>query len=275
MKAASSGQHWRSCPSFGRFLPIWTRFPAHFFRYAPVPTAYKMRNRALFKEIKHTTSLPLNHLLKNSAASRFSRTCNLPNTFYAAIMNINTSENKCCCEHTRTMVGKAVISLNLCPLPITLKPCPHPIENRNMTVFGRLGRGCSDWAMHRLNWKPPCWFTDLFPDFDVFNDMLDIADAAVVAKTAKASSVAVFVPISNLSTDSDDIGNYTSRSPIRRCTSSASNCQMHKPFRHEKAYSRQPCRPAGKMGHGGWAKLSIILPLSANKKNVQKWYVIF
>lgn len=55
----------------------------------------------------------------------------------------------------------------------------------------------------------------LFPDFDVFNDMLDIADAAVVENGLEGIvQIAPFHPYFQFEgTDSDGIGNYTNRSP--------------------------------------------------------------
>ncbi len=108
----------------------------------------------------------------------------------------------------------------------------------------------------------------LFPDFDVFNDMLDIADAAVVENGLEGIvQIAPFHPDFQFEgTDSDDIGNYTNRSPyptlhLIREDSIAKAAQA---FPDASAIFERNIALLEKMGHKALGKTRYhILPLSA------------
>ena len=101
----------------------------------------------------------------------------------------------------------------------------------------------------------------LFPDFDTFNQMLDIADAAVVDNGLEGIvQIAPFHPDFQFEgTDSDDIGNYTNRSPyptlhLIREDSIAKAAQA---FPDASAIFERNIALLEKMGHEGWDKLDI------------------
>lgn len=138
-------------------------------------------------------------------------------------MNINTSENKdAVAEHTGQWLEKAVIGLNLCPFA----KAPH-VKNLVRIAISEAKHLDGfledlDEELQRLGNTPATELETtllvhptLFPDFDVFNDMLDIADAAVVENGLEGIvQIAPFHPDFQFEgTDSDDIGNYTNRSP--------------------------------------------------------------
>ncbi len=191
------------------------------------------------------------------------------------IMNINTSENKdAVAEHTGQWLEKAVIGLNLCPFAKapTLKTlsASRSAKPNTLTVFGRLGRrtaATGQYTRHRTG-NHPAGSPDPIPDFDVFNDMLDIADAAVVENGLEGIvQIAPFHPDFQFEAHG-----------FRR------HWQLHQPFSLSDAAPhprRQHCqsrtslsrrfgnirtqyRPAGKMGHEALGKTRYhILPLSA------------
>lgn len=110
------------------------------------------------------------------------------------IMNINTSENKdAVAEHTGQWLEKAVIGLNLCPFA----KAPH-VKNLVRIAISEAKHLDSfledlDEELQRLGNTPATELETtllvhptLFPDFDVFNDMLDIADAAVIENGLEA-----------------------------------------------------------------------------------------
>lgn len=101
----------------------------------------------------------------------------------------------------------------------------------------------------------------LFPDFDTFNQMLDIADAAVVDNGLEGIvQIAPFHPDFQFEgTDSDDISNYTNRSPyptlhLIREDSIAKAAQA---FPDASAIFERNIALLEKMGHEGWDKLDI------------------
>ena len=135
---------------------------------------------------------------------------------------MTTPDSATVTEHTRQWLEKAVIGLNLCPFA----KAPH-VKNlvrisvsqaRHLDGFLEdldrelqlLGDTPADELETTLLVHPT-----LFPDFDTFNQMLDIADAAVVDNGLEGIvQIAPFHPDFQFEgTDSDDIGNYTNRSP--------------------------------------------------------------
>ena len=171
-------------------------------------------------------------------------------------------------DHTRQWLEKAVIGLNLCPFA----KAPH-VKNlvrisvsqaRHLDGFLEdldrelqlLGDTPADELETTLLVHPT-----LFPDFDTFNQMLDIADAAVVDNSLEGIvQIAPFHPDFQFEgTDSDDIGNYTNRSPyptlhLIREDSIAKAAQA---FPDASAIFERNIALLEKMGHEGWDKLDI------------------
>ena len=181
---------------------------------------------------------------------------------------MTTPDSATVTDHTRKWLEKAVIGLNLCPFA----KAPH-VKNlvrisvsqaRHLDGFLEdldrelqlLGDTPADELETTLLVHPT-----LFPDFDTFNQMLDIADAAVVDNGLEGIvQIAPFHPDFQFEgTDSDDIGNYTNRSPyptlhLIREDSIAKAAQA---FPDASAIFERNIAPLEKMGHEGWDKLDI------------------
>ena len=181
---------------------------------------------------------------------------------------MTTPDSATVTEHTRQWLEKAVIGLNLCPFA----KAPH-VKNlvrisvsqaRHLDGFLEdldrelqlLGDTPADKLETTLLVHPT-----LFPDFDTFNQMLDIADAAVVDNGLEGIvQIAPFHPDFQFEgTDSDDIGNYTNRSPyptlhLIREDSIAKAAQA---FPDASAIFERNIALLEKMGHEGWDKLDI------------------
>ena len=181
---------------------------------------------------------------------------------------MTTPDSATVTDHTRQWLEKAVIGLNLCPLA----KAPH-VKNlvrisvsqaRHLDGFLEdldrelqlLGDTPADELETTLLVHPT-----LFPDFDTFNQMLDIADAAVVDNGLEGIvQIAPFHPDFQFEgTDSDDIGNYTNRSPyptlhLIREDSIAKAAQA---FPDASAIFERNIALLEKMGHEGWDKLDI------------------
>ena len=181
---------------------------------------------------------------------------------------MTTPDSATVTEHTRQWLQKAVIGLNLCPFA----KAPH-VKNlvrisvsqaRHLDGFLEdldrelqlLGDTPADELETTLLVHPT-----LFPDFDTFNQMLDIADAAVVDNGLEGIvQIAPFHPDFQFEgTNSDDIGNYTNRSPyptlhLIREDSIAKAAQA---FPDASAIFERNIALLEKMGHEGWDKLDI------------------
>lgn len=181
---------------------------------------------------------------------------------------MTTPDSATVTDHTRQWLEKAVIGLNLCPFA----KAPH-VKNlvrisvsqaRHLDGFLEdldrelqlLGDTPADELETTLLIHPT-----LFPDFDTFNQMLDIADAAVVDNGLEGIvQIAPFHPDFQFEgTDSDDIGNYTNRSPyptlhLIREDSIAKAAQA---FPNASAIFERNIALLEKMGHEGWDKLDI------------------
>ncbi|WP_016687143.1 DUF1415 domain-containing protein [Neisseria sicca] len=181
---------------------------------------------------------------------------------------MTTPDSATVTDHTRQWLEKAVIGLNLCPFA----KAPH-VKNlvrisvsqaRHLDGFLEdldrelqlLGDTPADGLETTLLVHPT-----LFPDFDTFNQMLDIADAAVVDNGLEGIvQIAPFHPDFQFEgTDSDDIGNYTNRSPyptlhLIREDSIAKAAQA---FPDASAIFERNIALLEKMGHEGWDKLDI------------------
>ena len=181
---------------------------------------------------------------------------------------MTTPDSATVTDHTRQWLEKAVIGLNLCPFA----KAPH-VKNlvrisvsqaRHLDGFLEdldrelqlLGDTPADELETTLLVHPT-----LFPDFDTFNQMLDIADAAVVDNGLEGIvQIAPFHPDFQFEgTDSDDIGNYTNRSPyptlhLIREDSIAKAAQA---FPDASAIFERNIALLEKMGHEGRDKLDI------------------
>ncbi|OFN87394.1 DUF1415 domain-containing protein [Neisseria sp. HMSC064E01] len=182
---------------------------------------------------------------------------------------MTTPDSATVTDHTRQWLEKAVIGLNLCPFA----KAPH-VKNlvrisvsqaRHLDGFLEdldrelqlLGDTPADELETTLLVHPT-----LFPDFDTFNQMLDIADAAVVDNGLEGIvQIAPFHPDFQFEgTDSDDIGNYTNRSPyptlhLIREDSIAKAAQA---FPDASAIFERNIALLEKIGHEGWDKLDIL-----------------
>lgn len=181
---------------------------------------------------------------------------------------MTTPDSATVADYTRQWLEKAVIGLNLCPFA----KAPH-VKNlvrisvsqaRHLDGFLEdldrelqlLGDTPADELETTLLVHPT-----LFPDFDTFNQMLDIVDAAVVDNGLEGIvQIAPFHPDFQFEgTDSDDIGNYTNRSPyptlhLIREDSIAKAAQA---FPDASAIFERNIALLEKMGHEGWDKLDI------------------
>ena len=181
---------------------------------------------------------------------------------------MTTPDSATVTDHTRQWLEKAVIGLNFCPFA----KAPH-VKNlvrisvsqaRHLDGFLEdldrelqlLGDTPADELETTLLVHPT-----LFPDFDTFNQMLDIADAAVVDNGLEGIvQIAPFHPDFQFEgTDSDDIGNYTNRSPyptlhLIREDSIAKAAQA---FPDASAIFERNIALLEEMGHEGWDKLDI------------------
>ena len=181
---------------------------------------------------------------------------------------MTTPDSATVTDHTRQWLEKAVIGLNLCPFA----KAPHVKNLVRISVsqahhldgfledldreLQLLGDTPADELETTLLVHPT-----LFPDFDTFNQMLDIADAAVVDNGLEGIvQIAPFHPDFQFEgTDSDDIGNYTNRSPyptlhLIREDSIAKAAQA---FPDASAIFERNISLLEKMGHEGWDKLDI------------------
>ena len=181
---------------------------------------------------------------------------------------MTTPDSATVTDHTRQWLEKAVIGLNLCPFA----KAPHVkhlvrisvSQARHLDGFLEdldrelqlLGDTPADGLETTLLVHPT-----LFPDFDTFNQMLDIADAAVVDNGLEGIvQIAPFHPDFQFEgTDSDDIGNYTNRSPyptlhLIREDSIAKAAQA---FPDASAIFERNIALLEEMGHEGWDKLDI------------------
>ncbi len=181
---------------------------------------------------------------------------------------MTTPDSATVTDHTRQWLEKAVIGLNLCPFA----KAPH-VKNlvrisvsqaRHLDGFLEdldrelqlLGNTPADELETTLLVHPT-----LFPDFDTFNQMLNIADAAVVDNGLEGIvQIAPFHPDFQFEgTDSDDISNYTNRSPyptlhLIREDSIAKAAQA---FPDASAIFERNITLLEEMGHEGWDKLDI------------------
>ena len=182
---------------------------------------------------------------------------------------MTTPDSATVTDHTRQWLEKAVIGLNLCPFA----KAPH-VKNlvrisvsqaRHLDGFLEdldrelqlLGDTPADELETTLLVHPT-----LFPDFDTFNQMLDIADAAVVDNGLEGIvQIAPFHPDFHFEgTEADDIGNYTNRSPYPtlHLIREDSIAKAAEAFPDAEAIFGRNIALLEKMGKSGWDALEIL-----------------
>ena len=171
-------------------------------------------------------------------------------------------------EHTKQWLEKAVIGLNLCPFA----KAPH-VKNLVRIVVSKarhldgfledldrelqlLGNTSASELETTLLVHPT-----LFPDFETFNQMLEIADDAVVENELEGIvQIAPFHPDFQFEgTEADDISNYTNRSPYPtlHLIREDSIAKAAEAFSDASAIFDRNIALLEKMGHEGWDKLDI------------------
>ncbi len=171
-------------------------------------------------------------------------------------------------QHTRIWLEKAVIGLNLCPFAkapyvknrvrISISHAKHLdgfLEDLDRELQ-LLGNTPADTLETTLLIHP-----DLFPDFFVFNDMLDIAEQAIVDNELEGViQIAPFHPDFQFDgTDADDISNYTNRSPYPtlHLIREDSIAKASAAFPDAAAIFERNIALLEEMGQTGWDKLDI------------------
>ena len=171
-------------------------------------------------------------------------------------------------EYTKQWLEKAVIGLNLCPFA----KAPHVknlvrivvSEARHLDGFLEdldrelqlLGNTPASELETTLLVHPT-----LFPDFETFNQMLEIADDAVLENELEGIvQIAPFHPDFQFEgTEADDISNYTNRSPYPtlHLIREDSIAKAAVAFPDASAIFDRNIALLEKMGHEGWDKLDI------------------
>ena len=171
-------------------------------------------------------------------------------------------------EHTKQWLEKAVIGLNLCPFA----KAPHVknlvrivvSEARHLDGFLEdldrelqlLGNTPASELETTLLVHPT-----LFPDFETFNQMLEIADDAVVENELEGIvQIAPFHPDFQFEgTEADNISNYTNRSPYPtlHLIREDSIAKAAEAFPDALAIFDRNIALLEKMGNEGWNKLDI------------------
>ena len=171
-------------------------------------------------------------------------------------------------QHTKIWLEKAVIGLNLCPFAkapynkgqvrIVVSHAKHLdrfLEDLDNEIQALLNTPANELETTLLV------HPTLFGDFFLFNDMLDVADEALVDNQAEGIiQIAPFHPLFQFEgTEADDITNYTNRSPyptvhlireesIDRATQAFPDAEVI--YERNMALLRE-------MGLDGWQKLDI------------------
>lgn len=171
-------------------------------------------------------------------------------------------------EQTRQWLEKAVIGLNLCPFA----KAPH-VKNLVRIVVSEARHLDGfledlDRELQLLGSVMPSEIETtllvhptLFPDFEVFNDMLDIADEAVADNGLEGVlQIAPFHPDFRFEdTEPDDIGNYTNRSPYPtlHLIREDSIAKAAEAFPDASVIYERNIALLKEMGHEGWKKLGV------------------
>ncbi|MDK4684659.1 DUF1415 domain-containing protein [Kingella negevensis] len=171
-------------------------------------------------------------------------------------------------QHTTNWLEKAVIGLNLCPfakaphakgqIRIAVSHAKHLdafLEDLDRELQTLLNTPASELETTLLV------HPSLFPDFSVFNDVLDMADNALVDNHAEGIiQIAPFHPEFQFEdTEPNDISNYTNRSPyptlhLIREDSIEKAAQA---FPNPAVIFERNIKVLEEMGHEGWEKLGV------------------
>lgn len=171
-------------------------------------------------------------------------------------------------QHTLTWLEKAVIGLNLCPFA----KAPHAKGRIRISVSrakhldGFLED--LDRELQFLAEVPPeetettlLVHPSLFTEFLIFNDMLDLADAAITDNRLEGIiQIAPFHPRFQFEgTAPDDISNYTNRSPYPtlHLIREDSIAKAIEAFPNAADIFERNIALLENMGHDGWSKLEI------------------
>ena len=171
-------------------------------------------------------------------------------------------------EHTRQWLEKAVIGLNLCPFAkapyvkgqvrITVSRAKH--LDGFLEDLDRELQQLAETAAEELETMLLVHPT-LFPDFFIFNDMLDAAEAALEDNGVEGIiQIAPFHPDFQFEgTEADDIGNYTNRSPYAtlHLIREDSIAKAAAAFPDPAAIFERNIRLLEEMGHEGWQALDL------------------
>lgn len=171
-------------------------------------------------------------------------------------------------EHTKQWLEKAVIGLNLCPFAKAshVKNLVRIVVSEARHLDGFLED--LDRELQLLGNTPASELETtllvhptLFPDFETFNQMLEIADDAVVENELEGIvQIAPFHPNFQFEgTEADDISNYTNRSPYPtlHLIREDSIAKATEAFPDASAIFDRNIALLEKMGHEGWDKLDI------------------
>ncbi|WP_274572326.1 DUF1415 domain-containing protein [Neisseria leonii] len=174
-------------------------------------------------------------------------------------------------NRTRYWLEKAVIGLNLCPF--AKAPYVKGLVRISVSRARHLDGFLEDLdreLQHLAATPPPILETTLlvhptlFPDFPVFNDMLDAADAALADNQVEGIiQIAPFHPDFQFAgSRPDDIGNYTNRSPYPtlHLIREASIAKAVEAFPDPEQIFGRNIRLLEEMGHRGWEKLAVGCP---------------
>lgn len=171
-------------------------------------------------------------------------------------------------DNTTIWLEKAVIGLNLCPFA----KAPHAKKQIRITVsrakhldgfledldaeLQTLLNTPADELETTLLVHP-----DLFDDFFLFNDMLDVAEQAIIDNDAEGViQIAPFHPQFQFEdTDADDITNYTNRSPypMLHLIREDSIAKAAQAFPDASVIFERNMALLQQMGREGWDKLGI------------------
>ena len=181
---------------------------------------------------------------------------------------MNEADDQTIIQHTQQWLEKAVIGLNLCPFA----KAPYHKGQVRITVSharhldGFLEDLDSELQLLAATPEEEIETTllvqpDLFGDFLTFNDMLDLADAAIAEHDLEGVvQIAPFHPDFQFEGSAEnDISNYTNRSPyptlhLIRESSIAKAAQA---FPDAESIFGRNIALLESMGHEGWNKLDI------------------
>ena len=181
---------------------------------------------------------------------------------------MNPSDDQTIIEHTRLWLEKAVIGLNLCPF--AKAPYAKGLVRISVSLARHLDGFLEDLdrELQLLGSTPADELETtllvhpaLFGDFLLFNDVLDVADAAIADNDLEGVvQIAPFHPDFQFEgTEADDIGNYTNRSsyPTLHLIREESIARASEAFPDAAAIFERNIARLEEMGQAGWDALEI------------------